>query len=119
MTSKERLQTVLNHRSADRICVDFGATAVTGMHIRLIEALRRHYGLEDHPIKIADVFQMIGEIEPDLQEVIGVDVVGIKDRYTMFGFPLEDWKEFKTPWGQCVWCRVSLRPMCGMPMATI
>ena len=100
MTSKERFQTVLNHRSADRICVDFGATAVTGMHIRLIEALRRHYGLDDHPIKIADVFQMIGEIEPDLQEVIGVDIVGIKDRNTMFGFPLEDWKEFKTPWGQ-------------------
>lgn len=100
MTSKERLQTVLNHRNADRICVDFGATAVTGMHIQLVEGLRRHYGLEEHPIRVADVFQMIGEIEPDLREVIGVDVVGVKSRNTMFGYPFADWKEFRTPWGQ-------------------
>ncbi len=102
MTSRERLQTVLAHKQADRICVDFGATAVTGMHIRIVEGLRRHYGLEEHPIKIADVFQMIGVIEPDLQKVIGVDVAGIHGHYTMFGYPNTDWKEFKTPWGQTV-----------------
>lgn len=100
MTSKERLNTVLSHRSADRICVDFGATAVTCMHLKVIEALRKHYGLEMHPIKITDAFQMIGEVEPDLQEIIGVDVVGLRDRGTIFGFPFEDWKEFRTPWGQ-------------------
>ncbi len=100
MTSKERLQAVLNHRSADRICVDFGATAVTGMHIRTIEGLRRHYGLEERPIRVSDVFQMLGEIDPDLQQVLGVDVNGIKGPGTMFGYPLTDWKEFKAPWGQ-------------------
>jgi len=30
MTSKQRLQATLNHQQPDRVCVDFGATAVTG-----------------------------------------------------------------------------------------
>jgi len=43
---------------------------------------------------------MLGEIEPDLAEILHLDVTGILSRNTMFGFPNENWKEFKTNWDQ-------------------
>ena len=102
MTSKQRLQTTLIHHASDRICVDFGATHVSGIHVRCIEALRRHFGLEAHPIKVSDSYQMLGQIEEDLQSVLGIDVGGIMGSCDFFGTPQQRWKEFRTPWGQVV-----------------
>ena len=44
-TSRDRVRQALSHQGSDRIPVDFGATAVTGIHCRVVEALRKHYGL--------------------------------------------------------------------------
>jgi hypothetical protein len=44
--SKEQLQKTLNHEQPDKIVVDFGSTAVTGIHVKIIEELRNYYGLE-------------------------------------------------------------------------
>ena len=63
MTSKERLQTVLSHKDADRIALDFGATTVTGLHCIIVEKLREYYGLERRPVRIIDPFQMLGEVD--------------------------------------------------------
>ncbi|HID21400.1 MAG TPA: methyltransferase, partial [Planctomycetaceae bacterium] len=41
MNSRERLAATLNHREPDRMCVDFGATPVTGMHVSAVSRLRR------------------------------------------------------------------------------
>ena len=40
MTSKQRVQNALNHSTPDRIPVDFGATSVTGIHCKVVEALK-------------------------------------------------------------------------------
>ena len=37
---------------------------------------------------------MLGLIEDDLRDAMGIDVVGVFPRKTMFGFPAEDWKEW-------------------------
>ncbi len=44
--SRENLQKTLNHQQPDRMVVDFGAGPVTGIHVRLVEQLREHFGLE-------------------------------------------------------------------------
>jgi hypothetical protein len=41
MTSRERLQATLNHQQPDHVCVDFGATAVTGIHVSVVDKLRK------------------------------------------------------------------------------
>ncbi|MCK9413432.1 MAG: hypothetical protein M0Q53_14120 [Prolixibacteraceae bacterium] len=102
MTSKERLQTVLNHKQADKIVIDFGSTPTTGIHVLAIENLRRYYGLEEKPVKVTEPFQMLGEVEADLQDALDIDVIGISPQNNMFGFANEDWKEFRTFWGQTV-----------------
>lgn len=101
-TSKERVQQALNHKASDRIPIDFGTTGVTGIHCKAIEGLRRHYGLEDRPVKIVEPFQMLGEVDEELQKIIGTDVVGIYGRKDMFSIEETELHEQVTPWGQRV-----------------
>jgi hypothetical protein len=100
MNSRTRLQEALNHRSSDSFPVDFGATPVSGIHVHVVDKLRRHFGLESRPVKVPEPYQMLGEIETDLLELLGIDVIGISPRKNMFGHTQEDWKEFRTFWGQ-------------------
>lgn len=83
----------------DRIPVDFGATAVTGMHVRCVAALRDHYGLEKKPVKVHEPYQMLGWIDEDLKEVLRIDVEGIFPPETLFGFRNENWKMWQMPDG--------------------
>ncbi|MFP4536020.1 MAG: methyltransferase, partial [Spirochaetaceae bacterium] len=99
MSGRELLQNALDHKEG-KVPIDFGSTPVTGIHCTVVEKLRKHYGLEERPVKICEPYQMLGMIEEDLKEAIGVDVDGIYPRNTMFGFPLTDWKEWRAPWGQ-------------------
>ncbi len=101
-TSRECLGRVLRREPTDRIPVDFGGTAVTGIHVRMVELLRRHYGLAQGPVKVTEPYQMLGEVAADLREAMGIDVVGLTPRTTMFGFENRGWREFRTFWGQLV-----------------
>lgn len=100
MTSKERVKQALAHSGPGQVPVDFGSTAVTGMHVSCIAQLREHYGLEKKPVKVCEPYQMLGEIKDDLIEVLGIDTVGLPSASTIFGFRNENWKEFRAPWGQ-------------------
>lgn len=94
MTSRDRLRETLNHRAPDRAAIDFGATPVSGMHVTCVAALRDHYGLERHPVKVHEPYQMLGTIEDDLAQAMGVDAVGVAPYKTIFGFPNTKWKEW-------------------------
>lgn len=102
ITSKERVNNSISHISPDVIPVDFGATSVTGIHCKVVEQLRQHYGLEYKPVKIIEPFQMLGEIDEELKQVMHLDcehVFGAKD---MLGIEQTPTKECRTPWGQIV-----------------
>lgn len=102
MTSRERVRTTLAHREPDRVPVDFGGTTVTGMHALVVERLRAHYGLERRPVTVPVPYNMLGLVEDDLARAMGLDLIGVLSRNTIYGYPNEDWKEFRTPWGQVV-----------------
>ncbi len=97
--SRETILRALSHEPG-AIPVDFSSTPVTGIHVSIVRDLRRHYGLEDSPVKVWEPYQMLGEVDDELSGVLGVDTVGVAPRKTIFGFPLESWKEWRTPWGQ-------------------
>ena len=92
--SRQRVLDALDHKQPDRLPVDFGSTAVTGIHVSCVAALRDHYGLEKRPVKVHEPFQMLGLLDEDLKQALGVDVEGVFRRRTMFGFENKDWK----PW---------------------
>jgi len=67
MNGRERLAATLSHEQPDRVCVDFGATFVTGMHVSIVEGLRK---------------------------ALEIDVVGSLARQSLFGTDEFDWKPF-------------------------
>ena len=100
--SRDKVRCALNHQNAGSIPVDFGSTAVTGIHCRIVEALRNYYGLAPRPVKIVDAFQMLGEIDAELAEKIGVDCIGIGGPKDIFDLDTTRMHEQTTPWGQRV-----------------
>ena len=95
MKSKKRVTEALNHRQPDRVPLDFGGTMCSGMHVTCVAALRDYYGLEKRLVKVHEPFQMLGLLEDDLKEVLGVDVEGVNPRNNLFGFSNENWKEWR------------------------
>jgi hypothetical protein len=103
MNSRNQFLKTVSHQQTDRVVVDFGSTAVTGIHVHAISHLRRHFGLQRKPIRVIEPFQMLGEVDWELLDSIGIDVVGAWGKDSMFGFYNHaPYKEWKTPWGQRV-----------------
>ena len=103
MNSREQFIKTVNHRQPDRIVFDMGSTAVTGIHVKALAGLRNHFGLQNKPIRVIEPFQMLGEVDWELIDSIGIDVIGAWGRNNMFGFNNHaPFKEWKTPWGQRV-----------------
>lgn len=95
MNSRQRLQATLNHKPADRVCVDMGAGAQTGIGICALHRLRQAVlGEEDYRIKVVEPYQMLSEVDEALRQTSKLDVAGIPTPSTMFGFPNAGWKPF-------------------------
>ncbi len=95
MSSRDRVLKSLQHIVPDQVPVDFGSTAVTGIHVNVVAALRDYYGLEKRPVKVHEPYQMLGLVEEDLQQAMGIDVEGVFPPETIFGFRNENWKPWK------------------------
>ena len=95
MTPRERLQTTLAHKQPDRVCVDFGATPVTGIHVSALTRLRQVVlGESNYRVKVTEPYQMLGEVDDQLREALGIDVIGVPGRCTIFGTQTTGWKPF-------------------------
>src|SRR5512143_2165582 len=96
MNARERVMLALSHREPDRVPLDLGGSATTGMHVSSVYLLRQALRLDPPgtPVKVVEPYQMLGEIAPDLLDALGVDVLPLPAPRTMFGFANQDWK----PW---------------------
>lgn len=95
MNSRERLIATLNHQEPDRVCVDFGGTWITGMHVLIVDRLRKKI-LKDnnYRVKLSEPYQMLGEIDDELREALGIDVISLGGRKSIFGTDEASWKPF-------------------------
>lgn len=94
MTSRERFIKTLNHEEPDKVVVDLGSTAITGINANALDKLRKALKLEERRIKISEPLQLLGMVEEDVREALHLDIVDITNNYTMFGFENKNWK----PW---------------------
>jgi hypothetical protein len=93
MTSRERLAATLRHEEPDRLCVDFGATPVTGMHVAVVDRLRRAVlGEAEWRVRVCEPFQMLGEIDDRLRAALGIDTLGVYGRTSLLGTDEDGWK---------------------------
>lgn len=94
MTSRERVICALDHQAPDRVPLDMGATAVTGITASALHRLRGALNLDDRLVRVHEPYQMLGSVDDDVLDALGVDIVGLGDDGTFFGFPQRDWKPF-------------------------
>ena len=87
VTSRQHVEAALNHREADRTPLDLGGTTVSGIQVRPLYALRQALRLDPPgtPIRLCEPFQMLGEVTPDLVDVLGIDTFGWACQVTFSG----------------------------------
>ena len=96
-TPRKRLDDTLNHRDPGKVVVDMGSTSVTGINANALAALRNALGLEKKPIKVYEPFQLLGMVEDDLRQVLGLCVAEVSNNYTLFGYENKNLKPWKLP----------------------
>lgn len=99
MTSRERVALALDHKASDRTPVDFGGTSVTGLSASFLFKLRRELGFKERPIRVYCPYQLLGEVDEELRDWIGVDVIGPWPMRNLFGFDNTPAKDFTLPDG--------------------
>ncbi len=96
MTSRERVKKTLKHELPDRVPLDLGSTPVTGICASALSKLRKALGLEDRLVRVHEPYQILGQVEEDVLDALEIDIVGIEMRTTMFGYPNDRWKPWRT-----------------------
>ena len=98
VTSRARVEYALQHREPDKVPLDLGGSAVTGMHVDSVYRMRQALQLDPPgmPVKVVEPLQLLGEIAPDFADALGVDVVTLGTPTTMLGFRNEGWKPWTT-----------------------
>lgn len=95
MTSLERVLKTLNHEEPDRVPMDMGGTIMSGIMAHALDRLRRALNLEYRPVKVYEIFQMLGFVELDVIDRLGIDVLPLEPPVQFFDLPRNDWKPWK------------------------
>ncbi|MDW7755542.1 MAG: uroporphyrinogen decarboxylase family protein [Brevefilum sp.] len=79
LTSRERVQRAINHEETDRIPIDFGGMASTGIMAIAYDRLKKYLGVTSGQIRVYDIGQQLAEVEPEILARFGVDVISLEN----------------------------------------
>ena len=99
MNSRERVLTSVDLHAPDRIPIDLGGCNTSGMHVSCVAALREYFGLEKRLVRVHEPGQMLGWIDDDLKEAVGIDTECVFPPGTGYGYRNESWKSWRMPDG--------------------
>jgi uroporphyrinogen decarboxylase len=88
MTSRDRVLATLNHKEPDRVPIDFGGTAVTGIAAIAYHRLKEYLGIQSGHTRIIDITQQLAQPEDEILDRFHVDVLDIGRAYNVND---EDW----------------------------
>jgi uroporphyrinogen decarboxylase len=109
-TSRERVLKALHHEETDRIPIDFGSMASTGIMAVAYAQLKEYLGITKGEIRLFDMGQQLAEVEPEILSRFGIDVISLGN--SLGEAPQEFWKPWGLPTGTAcqVPASVDLRP---------
>ena len=98
MNSRERVLAALRHEEPDRVPIDFGGMASTGIHAVAYNRLKRHLDL-DGTTRVFDITQHLAEVEEPVRRRFGVDVVALPRIEVLPGVWNVHWRPWTLPDG--------------------
>lgn len=73
MNSRERMLLALNHKQGDRVPLDIGGMAQSGMHHKVYTALREYFGMEKKEVSLINIITQAAKIDEELMDKISAD----------------------------------------------
>ena len=109
-TPRDRILQALRHESTDRVPIDFGGMASTGIMAMAYDKLKKHLGMESGQIRIIDIGQQLAEVELEVLERFGGDVIPLS--HSLGEAQTGQWKPWALPNGVDCWvpAGLDLRP---------
>lgn len=105
-TPRERILKALRHEPTDRVPIDLGGMASTGIMAIAYNKLKKHLGIESGQIRIIDIGQQLAEVELDILERFGADVIPLT--HSLGEAQPDKWKSWTLPNGVDCWVSASL-----------
>ncbi|MDR1898740.1 MAG: hypothetical protein LBQ55_01870 [Treponema sp.] len=81
LTSRERVNTALQHREGDRFPIDLGMHFSTGISVFAYFKLREYLNLPVDSIQLADTVQMLARVDEDILDLFHCDTVILNPPY--------------------------------------
>ena len=97
ITSRERVLKAIRHEEPDRLPIDLGGMASTGIMAIAYTRLKEHLGIAKGEPRLFDVVQQLAEVELDILFRFGVDVISLGN--SLGQLPAEFWKPWRLPDG--------------------
>ena len=95
MTSRDRIAATLNHQQPDRVAIDLGATNATGISAVVYNKLKKLLGINAGQVKVTDIIAQLAEVEPEVLDRLGGDVVMLRRLAPSLGIPVSGFKPGK------------------------
>lgn len=95
MNSRERVIAAINNQQPDRVPIDMGSIAASGIVASAYVRLREKLGLGNNPPQIFNLFGMMVFVEPEVMEYLGIDTMLVPALCPRFGIPIDKWKPWK------------------------
>jgi uroporphyrinogen decarboxylase len=76
MNSRDRLLLSINHKQPDKVPIDLGSSTVTGISAIAYNNLKKHLKIE-RTTRVSDVVQQLANVDMELIDLFGVDVLDI------------------------------------------
>ena len=84
----------VNGKQPDRVPIDLGGTAASGINVVAYIRLKRLLGLPVDQVRVFDIFGMMARVEDDVIEALGVDTMLVPSLCPRFGIRVDAWR----PW---------------------
>jgi len=78
-SSRDRVLKALIHEETDRLPIDLGGMASTGIMAIAYAQLKEYLGMTSGQIRVFDIGQQLAEVEPELLNRFGVDVISLEN----------------------------------------
>lgn len=90
MNSRERIMAAIEHREADRVPVDLGATPSSGISVIGYNNLKKQLGINSGKTLVYDVVQQLAQPEDDILNRFNIDVIDVGRSFNRSN---DDWYE--------------------------